>query len=112
MVTNGGEEEASVIERQQAPRGQVKLTFTLPAEQVDGQAFVVGDFNEWDLAGTPLRKRGGIAKASVTVPPGRRYAFRYYRRDGTWFNDDTADDYVPNEFGGHNCVIDLTQDGG
>ena len=96
-----------MIEKQRAPKGLVKLTFTLPAEQVDGQTFVVGDFNDWDQTATPLRKRGGIARASITVDPGRRYAFRYYRRDGSWFNDDTADDYEPNEFGGHNCVVDI-----
>lgn len=98
--------------RKQAKRGggPVKLTFSIPVERVDGKKLsVVGEFNDWDPTATPLRKRGDIFFASVTVEPGRRYAFRYYREngeDGAWFNDESADDYEPNEFGGHNCVVE------
>jgi hypothetical protein len=44
----------------------------------------------------------------VRVAPGRRYAFRYLAEGGRWFNDDAADDYQPNAFGGSDSVLDLT----
>jgi hypothetical protein len=28
--------------------------------------------------------------------------------NGNWFNDDGADDYIANGYGGHDGVIDLT----
>jgi hypothetical protein len=48
----------------------------------------------------------------VTVHPGRRYAFRYHASNGDWFNDETVVDFAPNELGGLNCVIDLTDGAG
>ena len=87
---------------------KVKVTFTLPADEPTGKVAVAGDFNDWDATATTLRKRGGTRSASVTLEPGRRYAFRYRADDGSWFNDDTADSYEPNEFGEHNAIIDLT----
>ena len=48
----------------------------------------------------PRRLDGRRGRRPLRVPlPHRR------RR---WFNDESADDYVPNEFGGVNCVVDVT----
>lgn len=89
---------------------KVKVTFTLPADAQadsgDGDVLVLGDFNGWDR-GVKLRRRGDKRSASVVVDPGRRYAFRYRRSDGVWFNDDQSDQ-EPNGFGDTNNVIDLT----
>ena len=52
---------------------------------------------------------GGEAERQLDVATGRRYQFRYRTSDGRWFNDEEADDYVPNEFGGMNCVVDLSE---
>jgi 1,4-alpha-glucan branching enzyme len=90
---------------------QVKVTFVLPREQADGTVVVLGDFNDWDGGGLPMRKTGTELKASVTLDTGRRYAFRYRRDDGEWFNDPAADGYEPNVYGGQDCVIDLTNPG-
>ncbi|HUP69279.1 MAG TPA: isoamylase early set domain-containing protein [Acidimicrobiales bacterium] len=87
---------------------QVKVTFALPEDTVAGRAAVVGDFNDWDPTATPLRKKGDQRVATVTVPAGSRYAFRYVTEDGRWFNDDTAYGYEANGFGGDNAVIDLS----
>ena len=57
---------------------------------------------------TSLHDRGGKLEATVTVAAGRRYEFRYRTADGRWFNDEEADDYVVNEYGGVNCVVDLS----
>lgn len=74
----------------------------------EGDVSVAGDFNGWDPTATPLWRSGDQLVGAITVGTGRRYAFRYFN-DGDWFNDDAGDDYEPNEFGGHNCVVDLTR---
>jgi 1,4-alpha-glucan branching enzyme len=89
--------------------GQVKATFAIPAGEADEHVSVVGDFNNWDPAATPLARRQETLRASVLLDPGRRYAFRYLADGGHWFNDDEADDYQGNDFGGSDSVIDLTK---
>jgi hypothetical protein len=67
---------------------------------------VVGDFNGWDPLAHPLRpRRNGTRSAVVTLPPGRRFAFRYLAEGGRWHDDDTAGAVEPNGVGGYNAVI-------
>jgi len=95
-----------MIRRQPTKRGdQVKITFELP-ESV-GDACVVGDFNRWSIGATPLKPRGDVRIASLTLATGKRYAFRYVA-DGVWFNDIDADDWIANDFGETDAIIDLT----
>lgn len=82
------------------------LTFSLDADGFAGDVAVVGDFNDWQPGATVLRREGNVLTASVVVEPGR-YAFRYRTADGRWFNDEAADDYEGNEFGGSNSVADI-----
>jgi 1,4-alpha-glucan branching enzyme len=98
-----------VIRKQPVDDGQlVKVTFRLPAAEGAPRVSVVGDFNDWDPAASPLRRRSPTRSVTVTLTVGRRYAFRYVDGNGSWFNDEAADDYVANGFGGHDGVIDLT----
>lgn len=83
----------------------VRVTFSLPVE-IHREVVLVGDFNGWDDTGLPLTVNGdGRLSATVTLAAGQRYAFRYRTGDGRWFNDESADDYEDNEFGGSNGVI-------
>jgi 1,4-alpha-glucan branching enzyme len=71
-----------------------------------GKVSVVGDFNGWDPFAHPLRpRRNGTRSAVVTLPPGRRFAFRFLVEGGRWHDDDTAETFEPNGVGGHNAVI-------
>jgi 1,4-alpha-glucan branching enzyme len=88
--------------------GQVKVIFALPVDGTDERVSVVGDFNDWDPVATPLARRRAMLRASVVLEAGRRYAFRYLADGGRWFNDDEADDYQANDFGGSDSVLDLT----
>jgi 1,4-alpha-glucan branching enzyme len=98
-----------MIEHEPAKSGdEVKVTFILPLDGGESPTSVVGDFNDWNPTATPLRRRRGRLSATVTVAPGRRYAFRYLTEGGRWFNDDGADDYQPNAYGGSDSVLDLT----
>ena len=92
--------------------GDVELHFILSVDHPARPVGVAGDFNEWDWTATLFEERAEVVEAVVTVSGGRQYQFRYRGANGTWFNDDRADDYVPNEFGGVNCLIDVTTDGG
>lgn len=84
----------------------VQVTFTLPTHgQDDGPISVVGDFNDWDLAATPMTRRGDLLSATVTLRRGR-YRFRYLTETG-WFNDAHADDYERDKHGIQDGVLDL-----
>jgi 1,4-alpha-glucan branching enzyme len=83
----------------------VRVSFSLPV-QYGAAVYLVGDFNDWAEPGLPLAPNGDEKlTATVHVRAGRRYAFRYRTDDGRWFNDEGADDYEDNEFGGSNGVI-------
>jgi hypothetical protein len=67
---------------------------------------LVGDFNGWDSASTPLRPVGaaGVWSVEVPLPPGRHeYAFVI---DGSeWRPDPAAPRALANEYGPPNSVI-------
>jgi hypothetical protein len=67
---------------------------------------LVGDFNDWDAARTPMRPIGGGAVWTAVVPlrPGRyRYAFLV---DGSrWLADPTAPAVRDDEFGAPSSVV-------
>lgn len=91
---------------------RLRVTFAVPAEDIEGEVAVVGDFNRWDPSTNPLRKSDGWLRASVAVEPGRRYRFRYLADGWRWFNDSEVDVYEPNGMGDDNCLLDLTRTGG
>lgn len=94
-----------------APRAAeaILVTFTVTAvEKRETQISVVGDFNDWDPLATPMDSREFGHTATVCLEPGRRYRFRYLTEDGRWFNDEDADAYETNSYGGVDGVVDLT----
>lgn len=97
-----------MIERAPSKGGDVKVTFILRTDGAGDPTVVVGDFNDWDPTATPLRRRRDQLSATVSVASGRRYAFRYLTEGGRWFNDEAADDYESNAYGGTDSVLDLT----
>lgn len=89
-------------------RGRYDVTFDLPSELEIEHAAVVGEFNDWDEGADPMTKGAdGRWSATVSVEPGRSYRFRYHLGDGRWENDWNADDYVDNDFGGADSVVQL-----
>ena len=57
-----------------------KVTFKIPEEigNTATQAHVVGDFNDWSISATPMKrlKDGGFS-VTVDLDIGRSYQFRY-----------------------------------
>lgn len=88
--------------------GRVLTTFRLPDVVGAVEAAVVGEFNDWSATANPMDHVGDEYVACVALVPGRAYRFRYLLDGRRWVNDWAADAYVPNEFGGDDSVIDLT----
>jgi len=88
-----------------------KVTFELPkAELPEGvrakDVYLVGEFNDWNLAATPMtRRKGGVFRTILELEPGRQYQFRYLVDGEHWCNDRQADAYVPSGLGEDNCVV-------
>jgi len=98
-----------VIEKRRGRhKSEVRVTFSIPAAWLDRQVAVVGDFNGWDPTATPMRKKGDVRTATVTLQAGRRYRFRYVDVLGRWHDDPAADDVEASGFGSTDCVIDLS----
>jgi 1,4-alpha-glucan branching enzyme len=98
-----------MISKTPAKRGATtKVTFEVPADEADGSSRIClcGDFNEWSQDGTPMTKRkDGRFTATVTLPQGGNYRFRYLLDGDRWENDPQADLYVDNGFGSKDSVV-------
>jgi Glycogen recognition site of AMP-activated protein kinase len=89
---------------QAAPTSQA-IQFVLAAPGAS-QVSLVGDFNGWDSATTPLQPVGaaGVWSVEVPLPPGRHeYAFVIDGRE--WRPDPAAPRALANEYGPPNSVI-------
>lgn len=84
-----------------------KVTFTLPEQIKAENAFIVGDFNNWDEKSTPMKrvKKNSQFTIVLELEKGREYQFRYLVNGTDWHNDWNADKYVPNPFSGDNSVV-------
>lgn len=91
-------------------RRTVRVTFVLPASAGARSASIAGDFNAWSIDANPMERdvRGGFT-VTLDLSVGRHYEYRFWIDDAEWENDWYADSYVPNEYGGNNSCIDLTE---
>lgn len=81
-----------------------KATFKLPKEAANNanKVVLVGDFNDWSIYATPMRKlKDGSFTVVVDLEPNREYQYRYLIDEMLWENDWGADKYVPSAYG--NC---------
>ncbi|MBO3097172.1 isoamylase early set domain-containing protein [Gelidibacter pelagius] len=84
-----------------------KVTFTVPAEDAK-KVSVLGTFNEWnEKKALQLKKlKNGTFKGTIDLEKDNSYEFKYLV-DGTFINEEEADAYKTNEFGGENAVLNL-----
>lgn len=82
---------------------QSELPETLKVENVH----LVGEFNEWDTAATPMTysKKAKAFRTTLELEPGREYRFRYLVNGEHWCNDWAADGYIPNGLGEDDCLV-------
>jgi 1,4-alpha-glucan branching enzyme len=87
----------------------VLVEFRLPHAVDAEQICLLGEFNDWSPTAHPMERDGDSFVTKVVLLRGRAYRFRYLLDGDRWENDWAADAYVPNEFGGDDSVIDLTE---
>ena len=87
----------------------IDVTFELPASVAADMVAVVGDFNDWSVDESPMKRTDdGSFRLSLALPPGRAYRYRYLIDGTRWENDWQADNYLPNAYGGDDSVVDLS----
>src|SRR4051794_34846832 len=92
-----------------AGQGRVQVTFEVDAAVQADRANLCGDFNDWSHDAHQMEpKEGGGFSATLELESGRAYRFRYLLDGSRWENDWAADDYVPNEYGGDDSLVDLS----
>lgn len=87
-----------------------KVTFRLPAKAAksDSNVCLAGEFNNWDIENTQLKKlKNGEFKVIVDLQLGREYRFKYLINGTRWENHWNADKYVLNEYGSKDSVVIL-----
>ncbi|HEU5219026.1 MAG TPA: isoamylase early set domain-containing protein [Gemmatimonadales bacterium] len=86
-----------------------EIRFTLSAEAASRVA-LVGDFNDWDPALTPLRRTSPAGEWSVTLPllPGS-YRFSFLLDGRTWQGDPSRPIALDPDFGTPTSVITVEQ---
>ena len=66
----------------------------------DAGVHLVGEFNDWDVAAAPMRHQtDGSFSATLDLPAGREYQFRYLIDGEVWISDPEADKYAFSPFG-------------
>lgn len=82
------------------------VTFTVRAD-VGKAVYLAGCFNQWNPTGKEMvdKKGDGVYTASVKLAPGR-YEYKFVI-DGTWCADPENLDFVRNEHGTLNSVIEV-----
>jgi len=90
-----------------------KVTFKLPSTAAPNakKAHLVGEFNNWDLKATPLKKlKNGDFSVTLDLETNREYRYRYLIDSERWENDWEADRYERTPFGdSDNSVLVLYQ---
>jgi 1,4-alpha-glucan branching enzyme len=84
-------------------KGECEVTFELDVENAESVA-LVGEFNSWQPMEMKQAKNGPF-KAKVRLPKDSQFQFRYLVDETNWQNDEAADAYWMNEYGGNNSVV-------
>ncbi|MGF1584411.1 MAG: isoamylase early set domain-containing protein [Bacteroidales bacterium] len=90
----------SIKKKYLTDKEKCKVTFSLPAELAENakSAKVVGEFNNWDPEGSPMKKRSGKFNLTLELESNKEYQFRYLIDGERWAADPEADDQAPSPF--------------
>jgi 1,4-alpha-glucan branching enzyme len=96
-----------MLEKEPLADGTVRVTFRVSHYIWAGSIALVGEFNGWDATSHRLHQTrdDGEWHISLVLQPERRYRFRYLVNGEEWMDDDHADGYEPNPFGGFDSVV-------
>jgi 1,4-alpha-glucan branching enzyme len=85
-------------------KDETEVTFEFNRSDVTS-AELVADFNDWQAIEMKFNKKTQSFKTKVRLPKGGDFHFRYLLNKTEWENDYEADQYLPNEFGSENSVV-------
>jgi 1,4-alpha-glucan branching enzyme len=85
-------------------KDETEVTFEFNRSDVTS-AELVADFNDWQAIEMKFNKKTQSFKTKVRLPKGGDFHFRYLLNKTEWENDYKADQYLPNEFGSENSVV-------
>ena len=85
-----------------------KVTFKVKKEECAAaeKVAIAGDFNDWQPAAMSFNKKLKVFRTKIRLPKNSSFHFRYLVDESEWENDSAADQYLPNEFGTLNSVVD------
>jgi 1,4-alpha-glucan branching enzyme len=84
-------------------KSECEVSFEL-ADEGAKRVDLICDANGWQAVAMK-RTRGGTFRTRLRLPTQQRYQFRYLVDRARWVNDEQADGYLPNDFGGENGVL-------
>ncbi len=85
-----------------------KVTFHLSKEMAGTarKVAVAGDFNEWQSDETPMKAmKNGDFTASLQLPKGHEYQYRFVLDDQEWITDESAEKHVYCKFANANNAV-------
>ena len=85
-------------------KNDCEVAFEVAVEDAERVALVC-ESNGWEPIPMTKAKKTGMFRTRVRLPKESEFQFRYLVDDQAWLNDDAADDYQPNGFGGSNGVL-------
>ncbi len=65
---------------------------------------IAGDFNNWDMAATPMTKDGDTWKVGLDLAPGE-YMYKFVVNGSDWKTDPKNDNKADDGYGGQNSVL-------
>lgn len=81
---------------------EVTFEFFHPDAQ---EVCLFGDFNDWQPKPMKFNKKQGVFTFKQRLPLDQEFHFRYLINGDLWDNDHQADNYVANDFGTENSVV-------
>jgi 1,4-alpha-glucan branching enzyme len=96
-----------MLEKEPTENGYVRVTFRVSHYIWADCIALVGEFNGWDTHSHLLHQTRGDGEwhISLLLEANSSYRFRYLVDGKEWMDDDHADRYEPNPFGGFDSVV-------
>jgi 1,4-alpha-glucan branching enzyme len=97
-----------MIKKRKLANNKYSVTFSMPALDGISTLYLVGEFNDWALSGTPMEKAADDTwSIKLTLEGGKDYQYRYRDDKDNWHNDWAPDAYVHNQYGSENSMLSL-----
>lgn len=83
-------------------KDECEVTFEVATEA--REVALVCEANNWEPVAMK-RAKDGAFRTKVRLPKEGQFQFRYLVDNDSWWNDEAADAYWPNEYGSENSVV-------